>query len=335
VHINEFDYVLPSELIAQSPANPRDSSRMLVYERESGRISDRVFSDILEYLRAGDVLVLNTTRVRRARIFAKRGNADIEIFLHKQFENGDYEVLLKPARKVKVGETLAVTAEISGVCISKDVENGTAVMRFSGDVEGVGEMPLPHYIRNHSHDPERYQTVFNDACQAKSSASPTAGLHWTSELLDRARKMGVIVCDVLLHVGLGTFRPVKVDDPRDHKMHTESYEISAKSAEIIARAKREKRRVIAVGTTAVRTLETVYKKFGEVRADKGETNIFIYPPYKFGVVDAMVTNFHLPKSTLVMLICAFLGREKVMEIYAHAIEERYKFFSFGDACLFL
>jgi S-adenosylmethionine:tRNA ribosyltransferase-isomerase len=351
VLLNDFNYDLPPELIAQTPANPRCNSRLLVYSRTADKISDRRFYDILDYLNRGDVVVINTTRVRRARLFAvSKTGGKVEIFLHKLLEKDTYEVLLKPARRVRAGDTLTIAYKnekgenaaqkangdvVRGVLISKNVEEGTAVMKFDRPVEKCGEIPLPSYIHTQITNDEQYQTTYNDRKKIGSCAAPTAGLHWTPELIERAKTKGVTFCNVVLHVGLGTFRPVKTPDPRDHKMHTEYYEVPRETAEIINRAKQERRRIICVGTTTVRTLESVFLRFKSIQECVGETDIFIYPPYKFNVCDALITNFHLPKSTLLMLVSAFLTREKVLEIYKHAVENEYRFFSFGDCCLFL
>lgn len=333
-----------------------------MYNRATGKKEIRVFRDIIEYLRAGDVLVLNNTRVMRARLSARKvGDASgrvFEILLCKLLGENEYEVLLKPAKKLKVGDSVVVES-VSGVLLSKNELEGTARMRFDGDVERFGEMPLPHYIKRGvgeacESDETRYQTVYASDEKAGSCAAPTAGLHWTEELLGRARGKGVEIVEVLLHVGIGTFRPIKVDDILEHKMHAEYFEVSAEAAERIGRAKREGRRVICVGTTAVRTVESVAdsilgKAPGAGRAKPprpdgaplqggerlvGDTSIFIYPGYRFRVVDAMVTNFHLPKSTLLVLVSAFLGREKALELYKFAVGEKMRFYSFGDACFF-
>ncbi len=338
---SDFDYFLPEELIAQTPVYPRDSSRLLHYDIKNGKIEHKIFHDIVDILKEGDVLVRNNTRVLPARIFAYTKNgAKVEILLLKRFNLTEWEVLAKPAKKLKVGEELVINSELSVVSegIYDEAQGSRKVtFKFNGVFEDiisrVGEMPLPPYIHEKLKDKERYQTVYSKI--AGSAAAPTAGLHFTPELLQKLQDKGVIIVDVLLHVGLGTFRPVKVDDVSEHHMHSEYYEVSEEAANIINKAKKEGRRVIAVGTTSIRTLESVANEDGTVRAEKGNTEIFLYPPYKFKCVEGCITNFHLPKSTLIMLISCFTSREKVLEIYKTAVEEKYRFFSFGDACLFL
>jgi S-adenosylmethionine:tRNA ribosyltransferase-isomerase len=338
MHLDDFDYNLPPELIAQKPCEPRDNSRLLIYSRETQETEIAHFYDILNYLKKGDVIVINTTRVMPARIFLKKENGtQIEILLHKLIEGNTFEVLLRPAKKLKVGDFVMIDASggkpCKGILTHKDEAEGTAIMSFNRDPRPYGIMPIPPYIENQPNDPNRYQTVYAD--REGSAAAPTAGLHWTPELIARAKDKGIIFCEVLLHVGLGTFRPVKTENILDHKMHSEFYEISEQSARIINDAKQNGARVIACGTTVVRTLESVAKKHGKICAASGDTDIFIYPPFKFQVVDAIITNFHLPKSTLLMLVSAFIGREKVLELYDFAIQEKFRFFSFGDACLLL
>jgi S-adenosylmethionine:tRNA ribosyltransferase-isomerase len=347
VNLSDFDYELPERFIAQTPAEPRDTAKLLVYRRAGGEIFDRKFCDILEYLRAGDLIVLNTTKVRKARIFGQKegeNGAKIEIFLLKEIEKREYEVLLKPGRKVRVGDRISVGGNLAGgvaagrviigECVSKDSALGTARMKFDGNVEGVGEVPLPPYIKSGAAEncgaEKQYQTVY--ARELGSCAAPTAGLHWTPELILRAKNMGVRFAEVLLHVGLGTFRPVKVEKVEEHKMHSEFYSVSATAAAEINLAKSEGRRVICCGTTSVRTVESVWARFGEMRECAGETEIFIYPPYDFKVCDGLITNFHLPKSTLLMLVCAFMKEWR--KVYEHAKSLEYRFFSFGDACFF-
>ncbi|MBO4539364.1 MAG: tRNA preQ1(34) S-adenosylmethionine ribosyltransferase-isomerase QueA [Clostridia bacterium] len=336
---SDFYYELPHELIAQTPVYPRDSARLLYYNRQEDKIRDLVFRDILDIFQPGDLLVVNNTRVINARLYAfdEKGRK-FEVFLLKRQNLNNWETLLKPARKAKIGSKLVVNEELS-LTVEGIGDDGIRFVRFSFDgifediLSRVGEVPLPPYITEKLADKERYQTVY--AKTPGSSAAPTAGLHFTPELIDALKNKGVEFAEVLLHVGLGTFRPVKEDDILDHKMHTEYYEVDEKTAEKINKATREGRRVIAVGTTSVRTLESVADENGFLRAQKGETDIFIYPGYKFKCVKGLITNFHLPESTLLMLISAFLTREKVMEIYKHAVEDKYRFFSFGDACLFL
>lgn len=337
---SDFDYYLPEELIAQTPLYPRDSSRLLVYDRSTDKIEHKHFYDITKYLREGDVLVRNNTKVLPARMFAyTKNSAKVEILLLKRFNLNEWEVLVKPGKKAKVGAKLTLSEELSLEVLDTIEEVGSRRVKFYYDgvfediISGLGEMPLPPYIKEKLSDGERYQTVYAE--KSGSSAAPTAGLHFTPELLEKVKDMGVTVVDVLLHVGLGTFRPVKVDDVATHHMHSEYYEVSEQAAEIINKAKREGRRVIAVGTTSVRTLESVADEKGFVKACKGDTDIFIYPPYKFKCVDGLITNFHLPKSTLLMLVASLTSREKILEIYKTAVDEKYRFFSFGDACLFI
>ncbi len=336
---SDFYYDLPPELIAQTPATPRDSSRLLVYDRAKDKIEHRIFRDVTDYLKKGDVLVVNNTKVLPARMYAHTEHGGlIEILLLKRLDKDKWEVLAKPGRKCAVGKSFKIgdklTFTVEGV-----TESGERIVRFYYDgvfeniLEEVGFMPLPPYIKEKLQDKNRYQTVY--AKTDGSAAAPTAGLHFTPELLDKIRSMGVEIAEVLLHVGLGTFRPVKEDIITDHKMHEEHYEVTGQAAAAINKAKAEGRRIIAVGTTSVRTLESATGDDGILRAGSGETHIFIYPPYKFKCVDALITNFHLPESTLIMLVAALIGREKVLDIYKTAVEERYRFFSFGDACLFL
>jgi len=336
--LDEFDYELPEELIAQTPVEPRDSSRLLVYNKKSGDIECRRFFNILDYFNAGDVIVVNDTKVMKARLFAELGDRQIEVFLSKLLdvkgEKYTYEVMLRPAKKVKIGDKFAV-GSVTGECLSKDVEDGTAVVRFDGNVESLGEIPLPTYIEEKCEDENRYQTVYAKEDKKGSVAAPTAGLHWTDELIQKAKDKGVVFCEVTLNVGLGTFRSVRTDNIQDHNMHSEYYEMTQETADIINNAKREGRRVICCGTTSVRTVESVYKRFGEMRACMGDTDIFIYPGFEFGTVDAMITNFHLPKSTLIMLVSAFIGTENALEMYKFAVKEKFRFFSFGDATLLM
>ncbi len=337
---SDFDYYLPQELIAQTPVYPRDSSRLLVYDRKQDKIYHKHFSDIKEFLKKGDVLVRNNTKVLPARMFAFTPNgAKVEVLLLKRLNLTDWEVLVKPGKKARPGAVLKISDELSLEVLSTVEEAGSRIVKFIFDgvfediISRVGEMPLPPYITEKLVDQSRYQTVYakNDG----SAAAPTAGLHFTDDLNKELTDMGVEIVDVLLHVGLGTFRPVKADDIKEHHMHSEYYEISAQSAEIINKAKKEGRRIIAVGTTSVRTLESVADENGFVKECKGNTEIFIYPPYKFKCVDSLITNFHLPKSTLVMLVSAFSSREKTLDFYNQAVENKYRFFSFGDACLIL
>ena len=333
--LSTYDYYLPENLIAQTPLEKRDESRLLVFDRKTKDIYHRHFKDIISFLKKGDVLVLNNTRVLPARLVAKKDTgASVEILLLKRRNMNDWEVLLKPAKRVKIGTILTISDELK--CELLEVlDDGNRMVRFIFDgvfediLDRVGSMPLPHYIHEKLKDKERYQTVYNKV--DGSAAAPTAGLHFTNELLQKIRDMGVEILELTLDVGLGTFRPCKEDDITKHVMHTEHYRLSQEVADKINKAKIENRRVIAVGTTSVRTLETVAQKGMPLEASEGDTSIFIYPPYKFKVVDALITNFHLPKSTLIMLVSAFAGYENTMNIYETAVENQYRFFSFGDA----
>ncbi len=336
---SDFYYDLPEERIAQTPATPRDASKLLVYDRKSGAITDRVFRDITEYLRAGDVLVVNNTRVIPARMYALTPHGGVvEVLLLKRYDLNTWEVLMKPGKKGKIGVTMKVNDELSFTV--KDVtDSGERVVEFAFDgvfediLSKVGTMPLPPYIKEKLQDQSRYNTVYSKT--DGSAAAPTAGLHFTPELLQKLKDKGVEIAEVLLHVGLGTFRPVSEEIITDHKMHSEYYEVSESAAEIINRAKKEGRRIVAVGTTSVRTLESAANADGTVRAERGNTEIFLYPPYKMKCVDALVTNFHLPESTLIMLVACLTGREEILNVYKYAVENEYRFFSFGDACLIL
>lgn len=332
---SDFYYDLPKELIAQTPATPRDGSRLLVYDRKTDKTEHRIFRDILGYLNAGDVLVINNTKVLPARMFAhtEHGGA-VEILLLKRLEKDKWEVLAKPGKKCSVGKKLVISDELS-LIVESVTGSGERIVKFCYDgvfeeiLERVGSMPLPPYIKAKLEDKNRYQTVY--ARHDGSAAAPTAGLHFTPALLQQIKRKGVEVAEVLLHVGLGTFRPVKEEIITDHKMHSEYFEIDAEAAEIITRAKREGRRVIAVGTTSVRTLESAADEYGFIKPCQGNTQIFIYPPYKFKCTDALITNFHLPESTLIMLVASLVGREKVLSLYEEAVKQQYRFFSFGDA----
>ncbi len=336
---SDFYYELPQELIAQTPADPRDSSRLLVYDRATDSIQHRIFRDVTQYLRRGDVLVVNNTKVLPARLYARTPNGGkAEILLLKRLGIDRWEVLVKPGKKCRKGARLTVSEKLS-LEVEDVTQSGERIVKFFCDgvfeevLEEVGSMPLPPYIHEKLQDKNRYQTVY--AKTDGSAAAPTAGLHFTPELLQKIKDMGVEVVEILLHVGLGTFRPVKEDIITDHKMHSEYFSVSPAAAESINRAKAEGRRIIAVGTTSVRTLESVAGEDGKVAAKSGETNIFIYPPYKFKCVDALITNFHLPESTLIMLVAAMVGREKILEIYKDAVEKKYRFFSFGDAMMII
>jgi S-adenosylmethionine:tRNA ribosyltransferase-isomerase len=333
----DFYYDLPEERIAQTPVYPRDSSRLLVYHKDEKRIEDKIFRDIADYLQKGDLLVINNTKVLPARMFAKtKFGGVVEVLLLKRYDLNTWQVLMRPGKKGKIGAEFTVSDELSFTV--KDVtETGERVVEFAYEgafediLSRVGTMPLPPYIKEKLSDQQRYNTVYSKT--DGSAAAPTAGLHFTQELLQKLKDKGVEIAEVLLHVGLGTFRPVSEEIITDHKMHSEYYEISESSAEKINRAKKEGRRVIAVGTTSVRTLESVADEKGFVKACHGDTEIFLYPPYKMKCVDALVTNFHLPESTLIMLVACLTGREEILSVYRYAVEKEYRFFSFGDACL--
>lgn len=333
--LSTYDYFLPEELIAQTPLTKRDESKLLVFNRKTGDVEHKQFKDITQFLKKGDVLVVNNTRVLPARLFGKKSTgANIEFLLLKRLNLTDWEVLIKPAKRVPVGTVVSFNEQLK--CEIMSVEpDGNRIVHFIFDgvfediLSQIGQMPLPHYIHEKLKDKERYQTVYNKV--EGSSAAPTAGLHFTKELLQKVQDMGVEIVELTLDVGLGTFRPCKEDDITKHIMHTEHYHLSEKSAMAINKAKRENRRVIAVGTTSVRTLESVAQKGVPLVEDDDDTNIFIYPPYKFKVVDALITNFHLPKSTLIMLVSAFAGYENTMNLYETAVENQYRFFSFGDS----
>lgn len=333
---SDFFYELPEELIAQTPAEPRDSSRLLIYDRKNKTITHKHFYDIVDYLHAGDVLVINNTKVLPVRLYGnkEKTNGKIEFLLLKRIDLKTWQVILKPGRIAKPGSKFHFGDRLSAT-VKDIIDGGMRVVKFEYDgvfediLNDIGEMPLPHYIKKQIENKERYNTVYAE--YNGSAAAPTAGLHFTKELMQKLRDKGVIFTEVLLHVGLGTFRPVKAEDITEHKMHSEYYEISADAAEEINRAKREGRRVIAVGTTSVRVLETCADADGMFKAGFGETDIFIYPGYKFKAVDGLITNFHLPESTLIMLVSAFMGREEALEMYKTAVKEKYRFFSFGDS----
>lgn len=333
---SDFFYELPEELIAQTPAEPRDSSRLLIYDRKNKTITHKHFYDIVDYLHAGDVLVINNTKVLPVRLYGnkEKTNGKIEFLLLKRIDLKTWQVILKPGRIAKPGSKFHFGDRLSAT-VKDIIDGGMRVVEFEYDgvfediLNDIGEMPLPHYIKKQIENKERYNTVYAE--YNGSAAAPTAGLHFTKKLMQKLREKGVIFTEVLLHVGLGTFRPVKAEDITEHKMHSEYYEISADAAEEINRAKREGRRVIAVGTTSVRVLETCADADGMFKAEFGETDIFIYPGYKFKAVDGLITNFHLPESTLIMLVSAFMGREEALEMYKTAVKEKYRFFSFGDS----
>lgn len=335
--VTDYDYHLPEELIAQTPVEPRDSSKLLVVDRKNHKLEDKIFRDVIDYFKEGDVLVRNSTKVIPARLFGQKETGGIlEVFLLKRIELDTWEVLLRPAKKLKLGQVLyfGENKELKAELLEIR-EDGNRILKFYFDgvfeevLDKLGQMPLPPYIRERLEEKDRYQTVY--AQKGESVAAPTAGLHFTEELFAKLKEKGVEIVDVYLEVGLGTFRPVQVDDVLDHKMHSELYEVPAESADIINRAKAEGRRVIAVGTTSIRTLESAVGKDGKVEAKKDDTEIFIYPGYEFKVVDALITNFHLPKSTLLMLVSALAGKDFIFEAYEKAVKDKYRFFSFGDA----
>lgn len=334
----DFDFDLPEELIAQTPLEKRDASRLLVVDKETGVFSDQHFDQIIDQLQPGDALVMNNTRVLPARLYGIKPETGghVELLLLKNTQGDDWEVLAKPAKRLRVGSQISFGDGRLTATVVEELDHGGRIVRFGYEgiflevLESLGEMPLPPYIHEKLADRERYQTVY--AKENGSAAAPTAGLHFTEELLEQIAAKGVKLVYLTLHVGLGTFRPVSVDSLDDHEMHSEFYSLSEEAAQTLRQVKANGGRVIAVGTTSIRTLETIGSKFqGQIQADSGWTNIFIKPGYNWKVVDAFSTNFHLPKSTLVMLVSAFAGRSLTLEAYEHAIAERYRFFSFGDA----
>jgi len=340
LRVSGFDYELPEELIAQTPVEPRDAARLLVVHRDTGRMEHRVFRDLPQYLRAGDVLVLNDTRVMPARLFGVKASTGgrVEVMLLQRRGPDTWEALVRPGRRLPVGTQIVFgEGQLSAHVIDR-TEAGGRVLRFvpADDLDErlreLGQVPLPPYIRAPLADPERYQTVY--ARDAGSAAAPTAGLHFTTELLERLERMGVEVVHLTLHVGLGTFRPVQVERVEEHRMHAEYFSVPEATAEAVNAAKREGRRVVAVGTTVARTLEASAAD-GQVRGGDGWTDLFIYPGYRWKIVDALITNFHLPRSTLLMLVSAFLGRERTLAAYQEAVRQRYRFYSLGDAMLIL
>ena len=334
---DDFDFYLPEELIAQHPLEKRDSSRMLVLDRKTGEIEHKHFKDIIDYLDDNDVLVLNDTKVLPARLIGEKEEtkAHIEVLLLKK-ESGDiWECLVKPAKRVKLGTIITFGNGLLKAKCTKIGEDGIRHVEFIYEgifyeiLDKLGTMPLPPYIREKLEDKDRYQTVY--AKNLGSAAAPTAGLHFTKELLEKIKKKNIKVCYITLHVGLGTFRPVAVEDVTKHKMHSEYYSMTKEVADTLNTAKKEGKRIIAVGTTTTRTLETIMTKYNEFTSCSGWTNIFIYPGYKFKAIDGLITNFHLPKSTLIMLVSALAGKDFILKAYNEAVKEKYRFFSFGDA----
>lgn len=338
---SDFFYDLPEELIAQDPLEDRTASRLLVLNRETRAIEHKIFSDVIDYLNEGDCLVINNTRVIPARLIGEKEGTGgkVEVLLLKRRANDVWETLVKPGKKLRPGAKITFGDGRLRAEVLEVVEEGNRLVKFCYEgifeeiLDSFGEMPLPPYITHKLEDKEMYQTVY--AKFDGSAAAPTAGLHFTKELLNKIEEKGIKIASITLHVGLGTFRPVKVDDVNNHHMHTEWYEVNAEAAEIINETKRNGGRVICVGTTSCRTIESVADENGYMKAKTGETDIFIYPGYKFKVMDGLITNFHLPESTLVMLVSAFAGKENVLSAYETAVKEKYRFFSFGDAMILI
>ena len=338
---SDFYYYLPEELIAQDPLEDRTASRLLVLDRKTGAVKHKIFSDVIDYLNKGDCLVINNTRVIPARLIGEKEGTGgkVEVLLLKRRANDVWETLVKPGKKLKPGAKITFGDGRLRAEVLEVVEEGNRLVKFHYEgifeeiLDSLGEMPLPPYITHKLEDKEMYQTVY--AKFDGSAAAPTAGLHFTKELLNKIEEKGIKIASITLHVGLGTFRPVKVDDVNNHHMHTEWYEVNAEAADIINETKRNGGRVICVGTTSCRTIESVADDNGYMKAKTGETDIFIYPGYKFKVMDGLITNFHLPESTLVMLVSAFAGKENVLSAYETAVKEKYRFFSFGDAMILI
>ncbi|WP_175990898.1 tRNA preQ1(34) S-adenosylmethionine ribosyltransferase-isomerase QueA [Bacillus sp. Marseille-Q1617] len=337
MNVEDFDFHLPEELIAQTPLEHRSESRLMVLDKEDGSIEHYRFKHIVDFLKEGDCLVLNDTRVLPARLFGQKKDtgANIEVLLLKQEDGDQWETLVKPAKRVRVGtEIIFGDGKLKAVCVGLK-EHGGRILEFQYDgifyevLDELGEMPLPPYIRERLDEQDRYQTVF--ARERGSAAAPTAGLHFTEELLEELKAKGIHIAFITLHVGLGTFRPVSVDNIEEHDMHAEFYQVSEGTARLLNEVKNSGGRIITVGTTSTRTLETIASKHGEFVEENGWTNIFIYPGYEFKGIDGLITNFHLPKSTLIMLVSALAGRENVLNAYETAVKEKYRFFSFGDA----
>ena len=333
---DDFDYFLPEELIAQTPLKQRDHSRLLVLDKNTGGITHERFDNIVNYLNSGDVLVINNTKVLPARLIGVKEDTDavIEVLLLKDLGEDTWECLCKPAKRVKVGTIINFNDLLKLECVSIG-DDGIRHFKFIYNgilleiLDKLGEMPLPPYIHEKLEDKDRYQTVY--AKEVGSAAAPTAGLHFTKELLEKIKEKGIIIEEVTLHVGLGTFRPVQVDDVTKHKMHSEFYKMSKETAEVLNNAKKNNKKIVAVGTTTTRTLETIMNLYNEFKECSGWTDILIDPGYKFKAIDQLITNFHLPKSTLVMLVSAFAGKEHILNAYNEAVKEKYRFFSFGDA----
>mgnify|MGYP001462580757 CR=1 FL=1 len=334
----DFDFDLPEELIAQTPLSKRDSSRLLILDRQTGAIEDKHFHDIIDELAPGDALVMNDTRVLPARLYGEKPETGghVEVLLLNNTQGDQWETLIKPARRAKAGTKIVFGDGRLKAVVKEELDHGGRIVEFQYEgiflenLESLGEMPLPPYIKERLEDPDRYQTVY--AKENGSAAAPTAGLHFTPELLQAIEAKGINLVYLTLHVGLGTFRPVSVDNIAEHEMHSEFYRLTQEAADQLNAVREKGGKIVAVGTTSIRTLETIGTKFdGEIKADSGWTDIFITPGYEFKIVQAFSTNFHLPKSTLVMLVSAFAGREETLAAYHHAIEERYRFFSFGDA----
>ncbi|MBM7584816.1 S-adenosylmethionine:tRNA ribosyltransferase-isomerase [Bacillus pakistanensis] len=337
--VEDFDFYLPEELIAQTPLKERAESRLMVLNRETGEVSHNQFKQVIDFLSEGDCLVLNDTRVLPARLFGIKEDtgANIEVLLLKQEVNDEWETLVKPAKRIKAGSVITFgDGRLTATCTDTK-EHGGRILKFSYEgifyevLEDLGEMPLPPYIRERLDDQDRYQTVF--ARERGSAAAPTAGLHFTEELLEKIREKGVHIAFITLHVGLGTFRPVSVDSIEEHDMHAEFYQVSEGTAQLLNKVKSNGGKIITVGTTSTRTLETIRSKHSEFVEESGWTSIFIYPGYEFKAIDGLITNFHLPKSTLIMLVSALAGRDHVLNAYETAVKEKYRFFSFGDAML--
>lgn len=336
--LDDFDYDLPQELIAQTPLKKRDQSRLMVLDHRSGEYQDRHFFDILDYLHPGDALVMNDTKVMPARLYGIKipTKAHLEVLLLNNTKGDDWEVLMKPARRAPLGTKISFGEGKLHATVTKELDHGGRMIHFDYDgifmeiLDELGETPLPPYIKQKLDDSNRYQTVY--AREEGSAAAPTAGLHWTRELLQKVKSRGVYLVYLTLHVGLGTFRPVSEQNIDEHKMHSEFYSLTSEAAQVLNNARQKGGKIVATGTTSIRTLETIGTKFqGKIQPDSGWTDIFIKPGYQWKIVDEFITNFHLPKSTLIMLVASFTGRENILHAYQHAVDEKYRFFSFGDA----